>query len=198
VTNGSIGLEQTQSLKAIGAIEIYVIDTDIPSGETNVYSLPLGFSPKLISQGKVNERSNQYNFVKPLKPMCEREFNPRVNLPEILSIGPSNVVPTKEYFLRIEDYVFCHIPMTMSPHLVFECIALGTIPIVSPGFVSKHSVDKLPVIFSKKIEDVTIDSLSKTYKYYSSKPELFNTNPKINSSYWSKKIMSWPGTRITF
>lgn len=188
MAKGIIDLEQVQNLKAIGAAEIYVIDSDIPSGETNVYSLPFGFSSKLIRQGKVNERSNQYNFVKQLKPLSERAFNPRVNLPEILSIGPSNVVPTKEFFAKIENYVFCHIQMGLSPHLVFECIALGTIPIVSSGFVSKHSVDKLPVIFADKIEDITIESLSKTYEYYSSKPELFNTNPKINSSYWCKKI----------
>ena len=175
-------------LQKMGASEIYIIDTEIE--HPKVTSLPIGFFDTVIQSGDLHPRSNFYNLYRRLKPLSDRKRNAVVFVPEVYVLKET---PKKEEVLsvyeKISDYSFCYISPRVSRNFVYECIALGCIPIVDNGFISKLANKKLPIVFTDDIASLRASVLVDTFTYYKTKPELFNTNPVITKSYWTKKIL---------
>lgn len=171
-------------LHKLGAQQIFIINSN--SSLDFVYSLPIGLLSLNFNNNINFLRSNQYNYYINLKSLKERRMTEIIGVPEIYILKKENL---SKIFKNIPNYSFCFISSDFTPHSVFECIALGTIPIVNDDFISKKSVEKLPILFVKNdIESLEIDKLINCFNYYSNKPELFNTNPKITINYWSNKI----------
>lgn len=93
----------------------------------------------------------------------------------------------RRYLQEIRNHKFCISPRGngVDCHRIWECLYLGTIPIVKRS-VTLEQFSDLPILFVDDWAEVTQEFLQEKYEEFSNKTYNFE---KLHMSYWKKRIL---------
>jgi len=161
-------------------------------------TLPIGIANSQWEHGNLNTMEEVIKMKNSKSKLLYVNFNVGTNS-KIRSIVKSIMIKNgyefiesnlkfKEYLLDMSSYKFAICPEGNGPdcHRIWECLYLGTIPIVH-NIVSYQEFSDLPILMIDDWNIVTDDFLNHQYELFSNKK--YNLS-KLSFSYWKDTILA--------
>lgn len=158
-------------------------------------SLPIGIANKQWTHGNQIVINKIKNINLPKKTLVYKNFNLHTNFEKrryVDQVTSQNGIPmagSKEYEKYLTDvadsfFVLCPPGNGVDCHRIWECLALGSIPVVEKN-IAFEQFKHLPILFINDWKSVTLNFLEKNLSYTNKFSEHI---PELYISYWNKII----------